>query len=88
MKSAEKYRELVSVAQRLGITVREESFKTTGINAKSGLCRIHGNPVFIMDKRLKTTEKIKILAGCLKEFSIENIYIVPEVRRLIQENDA
>lgn len=65
----------------MDITVSEHNFRITGINAKSGLCRVRGKQRFIMDKHLTLREKIELLGGCLADLPLDDIYIVPAVRK-------
>jgi len=83
MKKAELYRHLIDIAAKLEIRVSEQNLQVTKINAKSGLCQVKGEYVFIMDKKLPLSEKIDVLADCLKAKSLDDIYIVPAVRDFI-----
>ena len=80
MKKIELYQHLIEIASKLGITVSEQNFRITSVNALSGLCQIKDEPVFIMDKHLATPEKIELLAACLRSMPMDDIYIVPAVR--------
>ncbi len=84
MKRREIYRHLTEAAEKAGIRVIEQNLKATGVNAKSGLCRLKGEPVFIMDKNLTINEKIQTLASGLKQIRLEDIYIMPAVRDIIE----
>ncbi|MFO7930583.1 MAG: hypothetical protein R6U97_04180 [Desulfosalsimonas sp.] len=83
MKRRQIYSHLTEAAEKAGIRVVEQNLRVTGVNARSGLCRVKGESVFIMDKNLTVNEKIQLLASCLKQFPIENIYIMPAVRDII-----
>ena len=83
MKPEELYDNLKQLAERLEIKVYEENLKRSGIKVKSGFCKVQGNRLFIMDKRLKTHDKVDILAEFLNTLPHEEIYIVPAVRDLL-----
>ncbi len=83
MNYTELYRQLKELAARLDIQVSEQNLRATGVNAKSGLCRIKGKRVFIMDKHLPIREKAEILADCFRELPLENVYLMPAVRGFI-----
>ena len=83
MKPEKIYQELKDLAGKLDITVKEENFKIAGIHVNSGLCRVKGHQMFIMDKHKKIKEKIEILSECLSQFSHEDIYVVPAIRDLL-----
>jgi len=83
MKKSELYRQLVQLAEKLGITVSEQNFRATNVNAKSGFCHIKGDPVFIMDKHLTVSDKVEVLSAWLVARSLDDIYIVPAVRNYL-----
>ncbi|MDX2441829.1 MAG: hypothetical protein QNK40_14940, partial [Desulfobacterales bacterium] len=80
MKPEQIYEELKDLAEKLGITVSEQNFRKTGINVKSGLCKVKGKKIFIIDKHKAIHKKNVILISLLKEMQHENIYVVPAVR--------
>ncbi len=84
MKSAELYQHLKEIAARFDITVSEQNLRVTGVNAKSGLCRVKGEQMFIMDKHLSDREKAETLSGCLRDLPLDDIYIIPAVRKYLQ----
>jgi hypothetical protein len=83
MKPAELYQQLQEIASKLGITVSEQNLRVTGVNAKSGLCRVKGQQVFIMDKHMTTREKVETLSECLRQLPIDDIYLVPAIRKYL-----
>ncbi len=83
MKPDQLYHQLKEVAEKIDITVREQNFRNVGIHVSSGLCRIKGKKYFIMDKRLSVREKTAALAECLSSLDLDDIYIVPAVRALL-----
>ncbi|MFW5936671.1 MAG: hypothetical protein ACOCS6_01295 [Desulfosalsimonas sp.] len=86
MRRKQIYRHLIEVAEKTGIRVIEQNLRATGINAQSGLCRVKGESVFIMDKNLSVNEKIRALSACLKQMPLEDIYIMPAVRDLLDSS--
>jgi ABC-type enterochelin transport system substrate-binding protein len=85
MKPEQIYQELNDLAEKLQITVSEQNFRTTGIAVQSGLCKVRGKNVFIMDKHKSIHKKIKILAAHLAEIHHENVFMVPAVRDLLEK---
>ena len=83
MKPEQMYQELISLAEKLDIKVKEANFKKTGIHVSSGLCKVKGKDFFIMDKHKKLKEKIEILSECLKEMEHESLFVKPAVRALL-----
>lgn len=80
MKPDQIYQALKELAEKLEVTVSEQNLRATGVRAQSGLCRIKGKYVFVMDKHKALSKKIDLLAECLSQMPHEDIYIVPAVR--------
>jgi hypothetical protein len=83
MKPEQIYQELKDLAEKLDVTVSEQNFRTTGIKVKSGLCRVKGKSLFIMDKHKSLKKKIRILASQLAGLPHEDVFIVPAIRELL-----
>jgi hypothetical protein len=79
------YHELKDLAEKLGVTVSEQSFRSAGIPVKSGVCLIKGKMHCIIDKNITLHKKSKILAQSLFDLPHDNLYIVPLVREFIQK---
>jgi len=80
MKPEQLYQELKSVAEKLGLVVKEQNFRNTGIHVRSGSCKVKDQFQCIIDKHLKLHLKVEALAECLSQMPLESIYIVPTVR--------
>lgn len=86
MKQEQIYQELKNVAEKLGLSVTEKSFRNLGITVRSGFCRIKNEKKFLMDKHKSLQHKIAILAAELNTYDLENIYIIPAVREILKEH--
>lgn len=84
LKSTQIYQHLKEAAEKLDITVSEQNLRATGVNAKSGLCRVKGKQVFIMDKHLPVRQKVEILADCLRQMPLDDVYLMPAVRDYLE----
>ncbi len=85
MKPEKIYQELKDLAEKLDIPVSEQNFRATGVKAKSGLCKVKGKSLFIMDKHKSVTKKIRILASALARMPHEEFFIVPTVREVLEK---
>ncbi|MBU0995616.1 MAG: hypothetical protein KJ737_24240 [Proteobacteria bacterium] len=85
MKNEEIYSILKDLSEKIEIKVVEKNLLLPGLRAKSGLCIVEGQKMFIMDKNKKIKDKVDMLATCIGviEKDLERIYIVPVVRDLI-----
>ena len=84
MNSQQVYEALKDVAEKLGITVSEQSFKQTAIRVKSGLCTVRGKRMYIMDKHASINKKTGLLVDCLSQMPHEEIYVIPAVREMLK----
>lgn len=85
MKPEQIYQELKELAEKLGVTVSEQSFRASGIPVKSGFCRIKGEMHCIIDKNITLHKKTRVLAESLYHLPHENLYVVPSVRDIIHK---
>ncbi len=83
MKPEQIYQDLKDLAERLGVTVSEQSFRASGIPVKSGCCLIKGELHCIIDKNITLHKKTTVLAQSLFDLPHENLYVVPAVRDII-----
>jgi hypothetical protein len=83
MKPEQIYQDLKDLAEKLGVTVSEQSFRTAGIPVKSGFCLVKGDMHCIIDRNIPVTKKTGILAKSLAHLPHETVYVVPAVRDLI-----
>jgi hypothetical protein len=75
--------QLEELAQRLGIKVRYETIKGSGMASLGGLVVLKGERVIIVNAKAKPKDKIQTLVRVLKQFNLEEIYIRPALRKLI-----
>ncbi len=85
MKPEQIYQELKDLAEKLDVTVSEQSFRASGISVKSGFCLIKGKRHCIIDKNITLHKKTAVLAQSLFELPHENLFVVPAVRDLIKK---
>jgi hypothetical protein len=83
MNPEQLYQHLVELADKLGISVLEQSFKQAGLPVKSEHCRVKGKDMFIMDRTLSPNKKSEALILYLKDQPHENIFIPPAVREFL-----
>jgi len=85
MKPEQIYQELKDLAEKLDVTVSEQSFRASGISVSSGFCVIKGKMHCIIDRNISLHKKTKVLARALHDLPHENLYVVPAVRDVIQK---
>jgi len=72
--------DLRSVASQLGATVRFEKG-----DFKGGYCLLKESKVIVINKNANLQRKAMILSVALKELGVDEIYINPKIRELIEE---
>ena len=85
MRPEQLYHDLKELAEKLGISVQEHSFRGTGIHVKSGFCKVKGKMLIILDKRRSLNDKNEVILSCLSQIPHEDIYIVPYLRELLSK---
>ena len=85
MEKEQIYQELKDLAEKLDIAVSEQNLRIAGIKVKSGLCKVKGKNMFIMDKHKSIHKKIKLLASQLAQMPHEDVYVVPAVREVLSK---
>jgi hypothetical protein len=83
MKPEQIYQGLKDLADRMGIVVSEQRLSTESLKVKSGLCKIKGQFVVILDKQLSIYKKSTILATCLSDMPHDAIFVIPAVREFL-----
>jgi hypothetical protein len=72
--------ELKSLAAQLGATVRFEKG-----DFKGGYCLLKDSKVIVINKLANTQRKAMILSAALKELGIDQMYLTPRLREIIDE---
>ena len=76
---------LEELAERFGIQIRYEAIKQDedSINVVGGLCLLKGEYVLIINSKATVKDRIKTLAMAVKHFELDQIYIPPVLRELL-----
>ncbi len=72
--------ELKALAAQLGADVRFEKG-----DFKGGYCILKENKVIVINKMANLQRKVVILSMALKELGIDQIYLTPKLREIIDE---
>lgn len=79
MKQEQLLEELELLCEKLGITVRFENG-----DFKGGQCQVKEKQFIIIPKRLPLERQIQIFAQELSRFPMENVFILPAIRELLE----
>ncbi len=83
LRDEEIVKALEEVAERLSVQVHYEEMKAFEFRVQDGSCRVKGEPSIFIDRKRPLKERISILAGELKKFDLEDIYVPPLLRERI-----
>ena len=82
MKVTEQLRELERVATELKVRVSYEPMAGL-VSGAGGLCRVRGEYRVIIDRRIKPSERINLLADALRRFDISGLEMATTIRNLL-----
>lgn len=83
MKIEDTLRILEETAQKKSIQVSYEALG--GELGAGGLCRVKGAWRIIIDKRATPSERAAIVAEALAGFPLDDLYLAPEIRELLEQ---
>ncbi len=81
--------ELKAAAEKLGLQVREERLlREVGYRVRSGSCRVGDDEIIFLERGLPATAQIEVLVDELAGRPLENIYLSPAARELVERATA
>ena len=75
---------LEQAARAISVDVRYDKLASGDIKATSGACKIRGVETIIIDRRLSTRERIAALARELSRFDLDQVFLPPAARKLVE----
>ena len=77
--------ELKNLAKQLGFEVRQEKLlREVGYHVRSGSCRVRDTNIILLDRTLPVNAQIDVLVEELSGNRFDDVYLSPEVRRLLE----
>ncbi len=83
MPLSQMLRELLTLAERVGLDVR---FDVMGLRASSrgGMCILHGKRVVVIDRGASLTDQIGVLVAALAQVDMTPMYVPKLLRKLAE----
>ena len=79
---------LEDLARRLDYQIRYENLQDSDdYLVKGGGCVVAGAKLILVDKRSSKDEKIEVFTKALYRESLEEIFIMPQLRQYFEKND-
>lgn len=79
MTSEELLQMIEKLAADLSIEVRYDRGDFVG-----GLCRVQDRQVLIVHRDLTPSRKVEVIARELRQLDLENVYVVPALRKVLE----
>ena len=83
MKAQHIVKELEEAVRQLGVDVRIEKGDFRG-----GRCIVGGQEIIVLNRRHIPEVRLTILAECLRDLPVDDIYLKPAVRKALEETWA
>ncbi len=81
--------DLMAAAENMGLRVRAEHLlREVGYRVRSGRCRVADDEIFFLDRALPITAQIDVLIDELAGRSLDDIYLSPKARALVERAAA
>ncbi len=84
MKPEQIFKDLLQLYDKLGIEIRLLSPNSQDY-PQSGMVKIRGKKIFFLQTQLSLEEKIELLKKHLKNEDLDKIYLVPFLRRFLED---
>jgi len=76
--------QLIELAEKLGISVREGNMEMEEWSSAGGLCRVARRYILILNSRATLKEKNQVMIKALQQFDLTEIYLKPAIRELLE----
>jgi hypothetical protein len=79
--------QLKELAEKIGISVRDENIDLEESSSSGGLCRVEGKYILILNARAAIKEKNQVMIKALQQFDCTGMYIKPAIRELLDGDE-
>jgi hypothetical protein len=78
---------LEELAEKFGVRIRYEAIRQDedAVFVAGGLCLLKGEYVLIVNSKATVRERVHTLATALKHFDLDQVYIRPAIRELLDK---
>ncbi|GJL80071.1 MAG: hypothetical protein NPINA01_30600 [Nitrospinaceae bacterium] len=78
--------DLKSVAAKLSIEIEICNLGDEELSIQSGLCKIKGNHVLFLDKKLDPESQLEVILKALENFDLETIFVPSWMRERLEKS--
>jgi len=76
---------LEDIAEKLGVEIIYERLGGEDFRVAGGLCKLNGTHKIFMDQSETLEGRIRILTKALSSFNTEEIYLLPQIREILEK---
>jgi hypothetical protein len=76
--------ELIAAARSAGLEVRLGPLALGDTRARSGLCRLRGRDLLLLDPHDSEPDRRQAILSALRQLDLENLYLSPAARKAIE----
>ncbi len=76
--------QLKELAEKIGIEVRQENLTMEEGPGTGGVCRFEEKYILFVHAAASRQEKIRVMTEALRKFDLEQIYVKPALRELLE----
>lgn len=76
--------DLKTAAQKLSIEILFADLSDPDIPTQSGVCKIRGEDLIVIDQRLSTQRQVEVILSIFQQFDWEDVFIASWVRERLE----
>ena len=76
--------DLKDTARKLSIEVMFADLSDPEIPTQSGYCKVRGEELIVIDKRLSVQRQVEVLLNIFKQFDLDDVYIASWIREHLE----
>jgi len=76
--------DLKDTARKLSIEILFADLSDPEIPTQSGSCKVRGEDLIVVDRRLSTQRQIEVLLNIFRQFDFEDVYVASWIRERLE----
>ena len=76
--------DLKDTARKLSIEILFTDLSDPEIPTQSGSCKVRGEDLIVVDRRLSTQRQIEVLLNIFRQFDFEDVYVASWIRERLE----
>ncbi|NIP99044.1 MAG: hypothetical protein GWM98_00285 [Nitrospinaceae bacterium] len=83
-----RLQDLKDTAQKLSVEIEFTRFEESDFAIQSGLCKVRGQSLILVDRALPVTRQIEIILNALRQFDLDHLYIASWIRERLDNPET